>query len=77
MMFFGGGMVIFWLLVLFGIVAAVAGWGGFAARNRQDSSGSLGQSPTKETPEEILRARYARGEISQEEYLHMKETLRS
>lgn len=77
MMFFGGGMVIFWLLVLFGIIAAVAGFGGFAARNRQDSSGSPGQLPAKETPEDILRARYARGEISQEEYLQMKTTLYS
>jgi len=75
MMFFGGGMVIFWLLVLVGIIAAVAGLGGFTGRNRQDSSASTGQPPTKETPENILRARYARGEISQEEYTQMKATL--
>lgn len=77
MMFFGGGMVIFWLLVLVGIIVAAAGLGGFAARNRQDSSGSTGQPRAKETPEDILRARYARGEISQEEYVQMQATLKS
>lgn len=77
MMFFGGGMVIFWLLVVFGLVAAFIGLGGFAARHRQDSSASPGQPPAKEAPEDILRARYARGEISQEEYTQMKATLRS
>ncbi len=77
MMFFGGGMVIFWLLVLVGIIAAVAGWGGLTGRNRQDSSGLTVQPPTKETPENILRARYARGEISQEEYVQMQATLKA
>jgi len=76
MMFFGGGMFIIWLLVLLGIVAAFVGLSGFAARNRQDS-GSPEQRQAKETPEEILRARYARGEISQAEYQEMKTTLRS
>lgn len=76
MMFFGGGMFIVWLLVLVGIVAAFVGLGGFAARNRQDNS-SPEQRQAKETPEEILRARYARGEINQAEYLQMKETLRA
>ena len=77
MMFFGGGMVIFWLLVLVGIIAAVAGLGSFAARNRQDSSASPGQPQAKETPEDILRARYARGEMSQEEYVQMQATLKT
>ena len=76
-MFFGGGMFIVWLLVLFGIVAAFIGWGSFAVRNRQDNSAALGQPPAKDTPEDILRARYARGEINQAEYLQMKETLRA
>ena len=77
MMFFGGGMVIFWLLVLVGIIAAVAGWGGFTGRNRQDNRGLPTPPPTKETPEDILRARYARGEISQEEYVQMQATLKA
>lgn len=76
MMFFGGGMVIVWLLVLVGIIAAVAGLSSFTARNRQDS-GLPTQPPLKETPEDILRARYARGEISQEDYMQMQATLKS
>ena len=77
MMFFGGGMLIFWLLVLVGIVAAGVGLGGFAGWNRQDSSAAPGLLPTKETPEDILRARYARGEISREEYVEMQAILRA
>jgi len=76
-MFFGGGMVIFWLLVLVGIIAAVVGLGGFAGRNRLDSSAPPGQLQTKETPEDILRARYARGEISQAEYVQMQAALKA
>ena len=76
MMFFGGGMVIVWLLVVVGIIAAVAGLGGFTRHNRQDSS-VTGQPQGKETPEDILRARYARGEISQEEYIQMQAILKA
>jgi hypothetical protein len=49
-------------LVLVGIITAGVGLGGFAGRNRQDSSAAPGPLPTKETPEDILRARYARGD---------------
>jgi putative membrane protein len=77
MMFFGGGMLIFWLLVLVGIIAAGVGLGGFAVRNRQDSSAAPGPLPTKERPEDILRARYARGEISREEYVQMQAALKA
>lgn len=77
MMFFGGGMVIFWLLVLVVIIAAVVGLSSFAARNRQDSNGFTGQPQAKETPEDMLRSRYARGEISQEEYVQMQATLKA
>ena len=77
MMFFGGGMLICWLLVLVGIIAAVAGLGGFAGRNRQDSSAAPGPLPTKERPEDILRARYARGEINREEYVQMQAVLKA
>ena len=77
MMFFGGSMLIFWVLVLVGFIAAGVGLGGFAGRNRQGSSAAPGPLPTKETPEDILRARYARGEISREEYVEMQAILRA
>lgn len=76
MMAFGGGMVILWLLVIVGVIAVVVGLNGFTARNGQ-SSGLAVPPPRKETPEDILRARYARGEISQEEYVQMQATLKS
>ena len=77
MMFFGGSMLIFWLLVLVGIITAGVGLGGFAVRNHQDSSAAPGPLPTKERPEDILSARYARGEISREEYVQMQAALKA
>jgi len=64
---FGGGfMWIVWLVILVAIVwvirSAVSG-GGDAA------------SSTRESALEILKARYARGEISLEEYRRMREEL--
>jgi putative membrane protein len=36
---------------------------------------SAGRRPEREDPLEILRARYARGELSDEEYRHARELL--
>lgn len=77
MMFFGGGMLLFWLLVIGGAIAAIGGLRGLNARNRQDSTGSTPQPGAKESAEEILRTRYAKGEISREEYTQMATTLKS
>jgi uncharacterized membrane protein len=75
MMFFGGGMLLFWLLLLV-VIAAVGGWRSFGGvRSDQHRDYTL-LSPTQETPEETLRARYAKGEISREEYIKMQETLK-
>ena len=69
---FGGGwlamifMAIFWLLLLAGIVVLVV-W--LATRYRAPGGGA-GESPL-----DILKARYARGEISQEEFERMKQDI--
>ena len=60
----GIGMVLFWALVIAGTVALVM----YATRGRQDS-----QSPS---PEQLLAARFARGEISETEYRDRLATLR-
>ncbi len=62
---FGGiFMILFWGLIVLGIVA-LAKW-------LFEASGSTG---ARKRPLEILRERYARGEISREEYEHMRQDL--
>ena len=57
---FGGMfMIFFWVVLLLICVSLVR----------------KGCSPEKETAEEILKKRYARGEISQEEFVRMKKEL--
>lgn len=64
-MFFGGGfMWIFWILIIVFIIYAIkAGMG-----NSTDDS-------SKESPLEILKKRYARGEINEEEYERRRKEL--
>lgn len=57
-------MLLFWALIILGIVALVT-WVGKQARPH----------PPMETPVDILNKRYARGEVSQEEYERVKKTL--
>ena len=56
-------MVVFWGVVISGIVALFR-----AASNR----GGGAESRDKETPVEILRRRYAAGELSKEQFEDMK-----
>ncbi len=69
---FGGGMWfgwIFWIIILVIIIWAVVQ---FTNRNQQNNS----LNPNKEeTPLEILKKRYAKGEISKEEYEEIKKNL--
>ena len=58
----GIGMLLFWGLIIFGIVMLVRGIGG-----RSSSSGSEARARDK-TPLDILGERYARGEIDQAEF---------
>ncbi len=64
-------MMGFGLLLTLGVAAAVAyalGW--------RPQNGGLGRPTTHDEALEILRQRYARGEISREEYEQAREVLR-
>lgn len=65
-------MMGFWLIVplfLIGVVAYALGW-----RPQINQTGTV---PPSQTPEEILKARYARDEISREEYEQISQDLES
>lgn len=59
-----GVMGIFWILVIVAVVAGVV----VLARSGGLGSGGSGPASGTETPEEILRRRYAKGEIDRDEY---------
>jgi len=73
-MFFGG-MLFFWLLIAVLVVAATGNMERLTTWPRRPaaSNGQLLSAP--ETPMEILRRRYARGDISREEFLETSKTL--
>ena len=54
-------------LVLIGVVAYALGW--------RPQFNQMGPTQTKQTPVELLKERYARGEISREEYDQMRRDL--
>ncbi len=74
-------MIIFGLVLLVGVaVLAVGGWDNFKALFQQNSSDgnrsiSLEEPAQGPAPEEILRERYARGELTRDEYLEAQQTL--
>ncbi len=68
-MLFGGLLMIaFWVLIIGGGVWLVV----TLVRNNQSA---LPATPTVQTPLAILQARYAKGEISQEQFEEMKRNL--
>lgn len=81
---FGGGfgifaviamlvVVAFWVLVIAALVLGVR-W--LIRQNNQDrSAGPPAAKPAAEDPLEVLRHRYARGEIDEEEYERRRKTL--
>ncbi|MBI5446312.1 MAG: SHOCT domain-containing protein [Deltaproteobacteria bacterium] len=60
-------MLLFWALVVFGLIAAV--------RWLSSRSGGGGEGEMRESALDILKKRYARGEISKEEFERMKRDL--
>lgn len=80
-MMIGGGMligliVLLLLLLLVGGGIAAAVW--FAAQGSRGSGQGQRQGPRRESEAlEILRQRYAAGEIDREEFQRMREELRS
>ena len=67
MMFFGGWMVIIWVVIIALIV-----WGVIVLVRRGTS---VSDTPQKRDPLDIARERYARGEITKEEFEEIKRNL--
>ncbi len=67
---FGGHMGLAWLFWI--LVIGIIVWGISLIMRSQ---GSQEPRPKKESPLEILKQRYARGEITREEYQQMKADL--
>jgi len=66
-MFFGGGfMWIFWLFLIFILFVAIKAIAG---------TGENKNTANRETPIEILKKRYANGEINEEEYERRRKEL--
>ena len=62
----GIGMWIFWIVLIVVVVVLIKALAGGKVDSPADR---------RESPMEILKARYARGEISEEEYRHRREEL--
>jgi putative membrane protein len=69
MMFFGGWMIIVWIIIIGLIVWGVIALVRYASRNT--SSGPSGRL----SPLDIAKERYARGEITKEEFERIKKDL--
>jgi putative membrane protein len=67
MMFFGGWMFIIWVLII-GLII----WGVIGLTRR---GASVADKPEKNAPLDTVRERYARGEISKEEFEQIKKDL--
>ena len=67
MMFFGGWMIIVWVIIIALIV-----WGVIALVKRGSSTSDTSH---KRDPLEIAKERYAKGEISKQEYEEIKKNL--
>ncbi len=68
-----GGMWIGWLFWL--IILGVIIWAVITLVNRTSGENRSNPTANRETPLEILQKRYARGEITEEEYREMKNNL--
>ncbi len=64
-------MMIFWILVIIGLVLLVK----WLFTNASGPQGSPGSSPGRPSPLDILQERYARGEIDKEEYEERRRVL--
>lgn len=62
---FGAHMLIFWIFIVILIISIF----------RDSSSGKNRHSEQSETPIEMLKTRYAKGEITEKEYQEIKQEL--
>ncbi|MFP4035466.1 MAG: SHOCT domain-containing protein [Desulfovermiculus sp.] len=67
MMPFGG--FFFWILIILAVIILIV------VLSKIRSSETAGYSPGRETPLDILKKRYARGELTKEEFDRMKQDL--
>ena len=67
MMPFGG--FFFWILTILAVITLIA------VISKRRRSGPVENPPGRETPLEILKKRYARGELTKEEFERMKQDL--
>jgi putative membrane protein len=67
-MLFGG----FWMVLFWGAIVALIVWGISRFTRRADSGTSTSE---KTTPLDIAKERYAKGEISKEEYEQLKKDI--
>ena len=65
-MFFGGFMWLFWLLIIVAIIVIIIS----ALRSNSGKSNN-----NEDSPLEILKRRYARGEIDEEEYTRQRKQI--
>lgn len=69
------GMVLFWAVVIYLIVWAVRGFGWSHAHSPSQSPGHVPLQAHGETPLDILKRRYAAGEIDKAEFDQKKSDL--
>ena len=67
MMPFGG--LFFWILIVLAVIILIA------VISKRRRSGPVENPSSRETPLDILKKRYARGELTKEEYERMKQDL--
>jgi len=68
------GMVLFWALIIVGIIALIR----FSSGANQNRAVPQPQPYSDyETPEQLLAGRFARGELDETEYRHRLEVLRA
>ena len=70
-----GGMLLGWLLPVILLGLGVMWLVNNSASRRSNGSDDFNSQSSQKTPESILKERYARGEITREEYQKMRRTL--
>ncbi|MES0490435.1 MAG: SHOCT domain-containing protein [Leptospirales bacterium] len=73
--FWGSGMWLFPMIMIIIMLIFVFGRGRFGPPWMQRGSRHHNETPEQETPLEILKKRYAKGEITKEEFDNMKKDL--
>lgn len=69
------GFGFIWILIVWGVIIAAAIWLGKALLNRGGDLGGILAGGGNKSAIEILENRYARGEITREEFENMKKDI--